>query len=82
MLGLRQVTCWFCDDHVAPKDAMRARDWRDIAICAACYASWASAGRTCVQCGKTVEGGQAPSAFLKPRPAFGHADCGGLRLLR
>ncbi len=81
MFGLGKVTCAFCEGRVAPKDVLRARDWKDIAICAKCYASWTGAGRTCAQCGVVVEGTQATSAFLKPRRAFGHADCGGLRLI-
>ena len=82
MLGFGKVTCSFCDGRVSSKAALRARDWRDIVICTGCYEGWANGGRTCIQCGATVQDGQMPSAFLKPRRAFGHADCGGLRLLR
>jgi hypothetical protein len=82
MLGFGTVTCSFCDGRISPWDALRARDWRDIVICTTCYANWASAGRTCVECGAAVDDAQTTSAFLKPRRAFGHADCGGLRLIR
>jgi hypothetical protein len=81
MFGLGKVTCAFCEGRVSPKDVLRAKDWKDIVICAKCYAHWTSTGRTCVQCGVVVEGTQATSAFLKPRHAFGHADCGGMRLI-
>lgn len=82
MLGFGKVQCSFCDGRIAAKNALRARDWRDIAICTACYGNWASTGRTCAQCGTVVDEAQAASAFLEPRRAFGHADCGGLRLMR
>jgi hypothetical protein len=82
MFNWGKATCVFCDRRVPTKDAMRARDWKGVALCTACYEAWERAGRKCGQCGSVVHGTQEVSAFDKPKRTFGHADCGGMRLVR
>src|SRR5438034_7044172 len=76
MFGFGKATCVFCDHRVASKEVLRARDWKDVAVCVGCYESWERAGRKCGACGTVVHGPQEVSAFDKPRRTFGHADCG------
>lgn len=80
MFGWGKATCVFCDRRVPKTEAMRLRDWKDMAICKTCFASWEQGGRKCGQCGSVVNGRQEVSAFDKPKRTFGHADCGGMRL--
>jgi hypothetical protein len=82
MFGFGKVTCVFCDHRVPVKEALRGRDSKDVAICAACYERWQRDGRTCAACKTAVQGPQEVGAFFKPRPSFGHADCGGVRVTR
>jgi hypothetical protein len=82
MFGLGKATCVFCDHRVGSKEVLRARDLRGVAICVSCYESWERSGRKCGACGAVVHGPQEVSAFDKPRRTFGHADCGGMRLVR
>jgi len=82
MFGWGKSTCIFCDRRVPAKDVVRLRDWKGMAICTSCYASWEQAGRKCGACGTVVNGMQEVSAFEKPKRTFGHADCGGMRLSR
>ena len=81
MLGWGKTTCIFCDRRVPDKDVVRLRDWKGMAICRRCYSSWDQAGRKCGVCGTVVHGMQEVSAFEKPKRTFGHADCGGMRLV-
>jgi hypothetical protein len=82
MFNWGKVTCAFCDRRVPRNEAMRPRDWKDFAVCTSCYGSWERAGRKCGACGTAVHGPQDVSVFEKPRRTFGHADCGGMRLVR
>lgn len=82
MFGFGKATCIFCDRRVPRQEVLRARDWKDVAICVDCYARWERAGRKCGACDAVVHGLQEVSAFEKPRRTFGHADCGGMRLVR
>ena len=82
MFGWGKTVCIFCDRRVSVKDVIRLRDWKDLAVCTSCYASWEGAGRKCAACGTVVHGIQDVSAFEKPKRTFGHADCGGMRLVR
>ena len=82
MFGWGKATCVFCDHRVASRQVLRVRDARGVAICVGCYESWERSGRKCGACGSVVHGPQEVSAFEKPRPTFGHADCGGMRLVR
>src|SRR5436309_13453876 len=82
MFGFGKGTCVFCDHRVASKEVLRARDWKDVAVCVGCYESWERAGRKCGACGTVVHGPQEVSAFDKPRPTFGHAACGGMLPVR
>jgi hypothetical protein len=82
MFGLGKVTCSFCERRVPGKDALRGRDSRDVAVCLGCYEKWEREGRMCVMCRGSVQGSQEVGAFFKPRPAFGHADCGSVLLTR
>ena len=82
MFGLGKATCVFCDHRVPRKEVLRVRDSKDVAICVGCYESWERAGRMCGACGTVVHGPQQVSAFEKPRRTFGHADCGGMHLVR
>ncbi len=81
MFSWGKATCVFCDRRASTKEMIRLRDWKDMAICTACYSAWERAGRKCGQCGAVVHGTQKVSAFEKPKRTFGHADCGGMRLV-
>jgi hypothetical protein len=80
MFGFGLSTCFFCERRVPKKTVFRGQD--DVAICLGCYEKWAQEGRQCSQCKTVVHGPQDLAAFFKPRPSFGHADCGGVRLTR
>ncbi len=67
--------------QVPKKDALRVSDRQDIAICTSCHERWDHAGRTCARCQTAVQGTQDIGVFLD-RYAFGHADCGGVRVMR
>lgn len=82
MFGFGKATCLFCDRRVSAKGVFRGRDAKDVAICVRCYEKWEHSGRICSQCQSRVHGTQEIAAFFKPRPTFGHADCGGARLTR
>jgi len=79
MLGFGKVPCIFCDRQIAKKEALRLRDRKDTAICRRCRDHWLHDGRKCAVCQTEVYGAQDVGVFLD-RYAFGHADCGGLRL--
>jgi hypothetical protein len=82
MFGFGKVTCLFCDRRVPAKESLRGRDSKDVAVCVTCYEKWERDGRTCIACRAPVHGPQDFGAFFKPRPSFGHADCGGVRVIR
>jgi hypothetical protein len=80
MFNWGKVMCVFCDRRVPKTAVIPLRDWKDMAICKASFASREQTGRKCGQCGSVVNGRQEVSAFEKPMRTFGHADCGGMRL--
>jgi hypothetical protein len=80
MFGFGKVTCFFCDQRVPSWEALRGRGSKDTAVCRSCYEKWERGGRTCIACRTAVQGAQEVGAFFKPRPSFGHADCGGVLL--
>jgi hypothetical protein len=82
MFEFRRVTCFFCDRRVPRKQALRGRESKEVAVCLTCYEKWERDGRTCTACQARVHGPQEIGAFFVPRPSFGHADCGGTRLIR
>ena len=82
MFGWGKATCVFCDRRVPSREILKLRDWKDTAICTSCFEKWEQAGRTCGACGTVVHGPQEVSAFERPRRTFGHADCGGMRIMR
>jgi hypothetical protein len=82
MFWTRRVTCLFCDRRVPASGAFRGRESRDVTVCLACYERWQRDGRACAGCHFPVHGQQELGVFFKPRPSFGHADCGGTRLVR
>ena len=82
MFGFGKAICFFCDRRVPRKAVFHGRDVSEVAVCVSCYERWELAGRRCVECQTVVHGPQDIAAFFKPRPAFGHADCGGIRLTR
>jgi hypothetical protein len=82
MFGFGKVTCFFCDQRVPGKEAIRGSASRDVAVCRSCYEKWERDGRTCVAGRTPVQASQEVGAFFKPRPSFGHADCGGVLLAR
>ncbi len=82
MFGWGKATCVFCDRRVPSKETLRLRDWKEMAICTGCFQCWEQAGRQCGACGAVVHGPQEVSVFDKPRRTFGHADCGGMRIVR
>jgi len=76
-----KITCVFCDRRVPKKDAITVRERKGVGICKGCYRAWEQAGRRCGLCGSIVQGPQEVGAFGKPKRSFGHADCGGVRLV-
>lgn len=82
MFGWGMSTCIFCDRRVSSKEVLPLRDWKNVAICTACYAGWEKNGKKCGACGTVVHGMPEVSAFEKPKRTFGHADCGGMRIGR
>src|SRR3989442_13603004 len=82
MVGVWKETCVMEVDLMVRMVFLRALERMDVAICVGCYESWERAGRKCGACGTVVKGPQEVSAFDKPRRTFGHADCGGMRLVR
>jgi hypothetical protein len=82
MFRFGKVTCFFCDQRVPVREALRGGKTKEVAVCAGCYDKWERDGRTCTACRTPVRGPQDVGAFFKPRPSFGHADCGGVRVTR
>jgi len=82
MFGFGKSTCFFCERRVPNKAVFRGRNPHEVAICVECYDKWDQSGRKCSECKTIVHGPQDLGAFFKPRPGFGHADCGGVRLTR
>jgi hypothetical protein len=80
-LSLGKVTCLFCQARVRRREARRAQPTKGAYVCGGCYARWDKAGRRCVACDTAVRGVQDVGLFAD-RKAFGHADCGGVRVLR
>lgn len=60
-------TCIFCDRRVSSKEVLPLRDWKNVAICTACYAGWEKNGKKCGACGTVVHGMPEVSAFEKPK---------------
>lgn len=58
-----------------------AQEARGAYVCGSCYARWEKAGRQCVACATPVRGMQEVGLFAD-RKGLGHADCGGVRVLR
>lgn len=81
MFGQSRVTCAICRIQVRRKEALRGYDRKDVAVCRTCYEQWDRAGGTCAGCQTPVRGAQEVGVFLDRR-AFGHADCGAVRLTR
>lgn len=81
MFGLGKVTCLFCSARVRRRDARRAQDAKAAFVCGECYAQWDRSGRKCPACDTQVRGMQDVGLFAD-RKGFGHADCGGVRVLR
>lgn len=79
MFGWGKVTCVLCNVQGPRKGALRSIDRKDVAVCQACYEHWYRDGRTCVACRTPVRVTQEVGVFLD-RHAFGHADCGSVRL--
>ncbi len=73
------VTCAFCNVQVPRKRALRGSDRKDVVICETCYVQWSGAGRKCATCQTLVRDSQEVGVFLD-RHAFGHANCGAVRL--
>jgi hypothetical protein len=80
MLGFGKVTCILCDHRVARKEALAVRDRKGFAVCRQCVERWQTNGGTCPSCHAPLRGPQEAGIFLEGKRAFGHADCGGLRL--
>lgn len=73
----RKTTCVFCARHIRMTHALRNQQ---LIVCRRCYRNWEDEGRRCAACQTPVAGPQNVGAFLKPRPALGHVDCGGVLL--
>lgn len=72
--------CGFCGQRVSRSHAWRVPDRVDGLVCSACVAQWDASGRQCAECQTAVRGTQDGGAFFERR-AFGHADCGALKLV-
>ena len=81
MLGFGKVTCAFCSTRVSRRGARRTQVDRSEYVCDGCYARWDSSGRKCVACDTRVSGMQDIGMFTAQK-MLGHADCGGVRILR
>ena len=81
MLGFGKVTCAFCSTRVSRRSARRTQMDRSEYVCDGCYARWDSSGRKCSACETRVSGMQDIGMFTAQK-ALGHADCGGVRILR
>jgi len=81
MFGLGKVTCSFCTTRGSRRDARKALDANGLYVCGVCYGRWDKAGRKCAACDTQVRGMQ-DSGMFADRKGLGHADCGGLRVLR
>ena len=81
MFRFGKVTCVFCRARVPRREARQAQDGRGAYVCGACYAAWDTTGRRCTVCDSPVRGMQDIGLFAG-RQGLGHADCGGLRMLR
>lgn len=81
MFGLGKVTCSFCATRGSRRDARKALDANGLYVCGVCYGRWDKGGRKCAACDIQVRGMQ-DIGMLAERKGLGHADCGGLRVLR
>ena len=76
-----KVTCLFCQTRVSRREARKGQDTNGAYVCGSCYARWDTAGRRCAACNTQVRGMQDVGLFID-RKGLGHADCGGVRVLR
>lgn len=81
MFGFGKVTCAFCSNRVRRRAARRTQNDRSEYLCEGCYTQWDAGGRKCAACDTRVSGMQDIGLFLAQR-TLGHADCGGVRILR
>jgi hypothetical protein len=83
MFGFRfgKVPCFVCDEQVARKNVFTVREQRGFTVCRPCLERWRARGGTCPECQTPLRGAQEPGIFLEGKRAFGHADCGALRLI-
>ena len=81
MFGLGKVTCAFCNTRVSRRSARRTQMDRSEYVCEGCYARWDTSGRKCSACDTRVSGMQDIGMFTAEKK-LGHADCGGVRILR
>lgn len=81
MFGFGRVTCSFCNGGARRRDARKALGAKGVFVCASCYGRWEEAGRKCVACDSPVRGIHDVGLF-PDKKNLGHADCGGLRVLR
>jgi hypothetical protein len=81
MFGLGKVTCAFCNARVSRRSARRTQMDRSEYVCEGCYARWDTSGRKCSACDTRVSGMQDIGMFTAEKK-LGHADCGGVRILR
>ena len=81
MLGFGKVTCSLCRARVSRRDARKAQAEKAEYVCGSCYARWDKARRKCAACDTPVRGMQDVGIFTD-RKGLGHADCGGVRVLR
>ena len=59
--------------------AGRLAQKRGVGVCRKCYEDWQRGGRVCAKCKSDVKGTQEV-AFFPDRRAFGHFDCGGIKM--
>jgi hypothetical protein len=81
MLGIGRVTCVVCKARVRRREARKAQDGSGAHVCGACYAQWDTGGRKCAACNTSVKGIQDVGLLVSGQ-GLGHADCGGVRILR
>lgn len=80
MFRIGRVTCMLCKLRVRRRDARKAQDGSAAHVCADGYSRWDAEGRQCAACHSQVRGIQ--DVGLVPQKGLGHADCGGVRMLR
>jgi hypothetical protein len=82
MLTFTRVTCLSCEHRVASRATLRGGQDGQVAVCIVCWGAWARDGRICAVCRGMLHEEEEFGALFRPRPSFGHVQCGGIRMTR